>query len=276
MLYYNINMGNTIQSNITKQTLSDYTSYMNQAVTNFYNSALSTCGAGNTINFILGAIPGGGSCPMSFTNSQVNVSNVATSNCNLTQISENSANVSFKDFIQNYTKTFIDQNAQNKNGFFAVGFHVQKDTSETSTSIANTVSTYFDTNISNSCTNINNASNASNVVLCGVYDGDTFNFSQNAMATAMTSCINYNTLNAFSSDTSLNKFWSTTDQALHNRSLGLGSVIAILGVIIVAIVIILAILIFLDMKHKKESGSSYFADAGEKIGKVATVAALAV
>lgn len=247
-------MGN-IQASETKQTLADYTQVVNSTVVNTFNTAIQQCTSGNTL-----ALDTGNGCIFDFINGTFDVTQVANTQCTFNSQNVVNATSSFQNNIQTATKNFIDQNLQNQQGWFATAFSLQISGAENSTQVSQLVSNAFQGNFTNRCQATSNALNQATVNLCGVFDATTFDFNQNALTTALTSCANEVVTNVFTTNTVLNQLWSQTDQKLASQQAGVGSfifyiIIAIIGFIVLMIVI--ALVYMLIEGHVKSQQKSY-------------------
>lgn len=247
-------MGN-MQSNVTKQTLADYTNVVNSTVANVYSSAAQTCASGN--NFTLntgqncGWVPG-----FELLNGSLNVTQTAGSNCQLNSQTITNLSAQFQTQLTNNTQQFIEQNSQNKQGWFATAFSLQVQGASNTTEIMTQLSNFFNSNFTSLCSAVDTAFNNATVNLCGVYDGSNFNFNQNALVTALTSCVNQNVINEWTSNQVLNNLWQQTDQKLASTQSGFSlSWIFIIIIAIVALIVIIG-LIFLFAGLLKNKGGN--------------------
>ena len=239
-------MGN-VQANETKQILSSYTNVVNSVVANVYNKALANCSSSNNLMLTTGR-----DCVFNFSDGTMNFKQVAGSNCKLDSINTTELTSSFNTEIINKTRNFIEQNAKNDQGWFATAFSLQINDAENVTDVMNQITNSFNVNFTNQCQSISNALNNANVDLCGYFDKTTFNFEQNAFVTAITSCVNKNVMNMWTSNSVLNDLWSKTDQKLASTQAGFSFVWLFL--IIIALVILLIIGGIFYSKFKKSSG----------------------
>ena len=99
--------------------------------------------------------------------------------------------------------------------------------------------------------------------LCGVFSNTTFNFSQNAILTSFTSCINNTTINYISSNSLYNDIAQKTDNHFKSTQEGIGSLFRwiIIIVAIVAVLIIIGLIVFLIFSS---SGKSQPKDINKK------------
>ena len=235
-------MGN-IQSNITTQTLADYTNAMNSAVQETYSAAISGCTATDELSFQAGA-GGSGGCNFEIINGSININQTATASCNLNNQNINNTKVSFQNTITNATKQFIDQNSQNKQGWWATAFSFQVNGASNSTEVSTTIGNSFVGSITEICRQEAAAMNQEKILLCGTYNASTVNVTQNATVTALVSCINRNVTNVFTTNSVLNELWQQTDQKLASQQAGLDSVLfwlAIAGGILIIFIIIIGV-----------------------------------
>ena len=240
----------SIQSNITKQTLADYTNIVNSTVANVYNSAAASCASGN--NFAL-ETGGGPNCIFHMTNGNFNVTQTVGTNCKLNSHNITSLSAALVNNLTNNIQQFIAQNAQNSQGWFATAFSLQINNASNAEEVVNQIKNSFNINFTNTCDSIATALNNETVKLCGVFDGVNFNFTQNALLTALTSCINQNTINIWTSNSVLNQLWQTTDQKLASKQSGFSLKWFFIAIVIIAILMILSGMIYYFAKRGKKS-----------------------
>lgn len=241
-------MGN-IQSNVTKQTLADYTSFMNSAIQDAYSVSIADCAAANNLSVQTG---GGNGCNFEIINGSVNIDQTATASCSLSSTNINQTSVTFKNTITNKTKQFIDQNSQNKQGWFATAFSFQINGASNSTEVTNAISNSFVGSITEICRQEAQAMNSAKVLLCGIYNASAVNINQNATVTGLVSCINRNVTNVFTSNTVLNQLWQQTDQKLASEQSGVDSLVFWIVIAIVVGIIFLLIIAYAFSGKKGE------------------------
>ena len=234
-------MGNA-QSNITKQTLASYTTSVNQAMNSVYSSSIAGCTATNELSIATGGVP---DCFFEMTDGAFNLSQTSSSSCNLNNVNINKTTAQFKNTIRNTTKQFIDQNAQNKQGWFATAFSFQINGASNSTEISNTITNSLANSITEICQQEARAMNEAKILLCGTFNASAINIDQNALVTAMVSCINRNVTSIFTTNTVLNQLWQQTDQKLASEQAGFGSVL--FWLVIAGVVFIVAILLLFSV-----------------------------
>ena len=169
-------MGLAQSSNVTKDTFGQYTKFMSQQIQSQYNSAIGQATAGNTLSFYAGQLyncPSGTPpkqcrCAAAIVDSVVKVQQTGQATSSLTSFYSAVDKAGFQSFVKSAVAAFINQNSQNSQGFFAVGFDVNKNLAQTADTIAEAVSGYFNQSVSNTCENIVNASNNSQFGLCGI------------------------------------------------------------------------------------------------------------
>lgn len=243
-------MGN-IQSNVTKQTLSNYTNVVNNTVANVFNSAVQTCAASNYFTLETG---GGPDCPFEAVDSKFDIKQTAGSTCKLDSVNINNLTATFKTELINNTRQFIQQESQNKQGWFATALSLQLSQASTVEEIVTQISNNFTANFNNNCSSVATAFNDAKVKLCGYFNLTEFNVGQNSLVNSLTSCVNQNTMNIWTSNSVLNNLWQQTDQKLASQQSGTFDLkwlfIGIAG-IIALILIILAIVLL--TRGKKSS-----------------------
>lgn len=243
-------MGN-IQANVTKQTLAAYTNVVNDSVVSVFNNAIMRCASGNTMQLTTGM-----NCQFELINGSLTVTQVAGTDCKFDNKNVTDLIQKFDTELINNTKNFIDNEAQNSQGFFATAFSLQIQDATNSTQVTNLISNSFSGNFTSNCTATNDAFNTSIVNLCGIFNGSQLNFSQNALVTAMTSCVNEVVLKVFTSNSILNELWSKTDQKLFSSQSGIDTILIAIALIIggIALVgIIIGIVYYVIQSGSKSS-----------------------
>jgi large-conductance mechanosensitive channel len=250
-------MGFNIQSADTTATQKDYTNFVNNFVSNIVNSANLQCNATQNYTVSLGIIPGykefpPQTCPFKFTNGTINVTQTLAQTCNLN--SENISDISVKitNSITNALKQWIDNHLSSNQGWLAIAFSSQSANNISSQQVATMITNNAITNISNTCAaEINSAQNAT-IPVCGVFDGATFNFTQAAIVSNLTSCINKTTLNYIATNTQLNSMAQTADNKLASSQEGLTSIFKwiIIAVVIIAVIAGIGILLYFIFGNK--------------------------
>lgn len=236
-------MGN-IQAQLTEQTLAAYTSVMNSAMNQVINDSRLNCSGINNFNLSTGQ-----GCTFQLTNGTINFNQVVSANCQFNSENNTKIDNNFKNSISTTTKSFIDTDLQNSQGWFATAFSFQITGASNSTEVTNQIVNSISNDISNTCAAETNAYNNSNVNLCGVFDGVTFNFSQNANVTALVSCINRNVINIFVDNEVLNDLWSKTDSELASQQSGVDTITnnlvryLIIGAIVIAVIVAIVFII---------------------------------
>jgi hypothetical protein len=234
-------MGN-IQSSSTKQILSSYTSVINDSVANIINSSTLNCTASNRLEVQTGGEP---NCTFQSIDSTFNFNQNAVSNCRLISENINDISSTLQNTVKTTTENFINNDLQNKQGWFALAFSLQIANSSSASEVAQIISNQFNGQIENICRTQVGAFNHGTLLLCGAYSGTTFNYSQDAVSTAIASCVNQNIIRIFNTNSALSEMWSRTDNALASEQTGFNfKYLIIIGVIILAIIII-GLIIFL-------------------------------
>ena len=250
----------SIQSSVTKQTLNEYTREINTLVANSYNSSTLKCGASATLTIEVGVPP----CPAgytSITNTSITSGQNVSTNCSFTSDNEVTINAKFTNDVVNKTKQFIEQDLKNKQGWFSTAFSLQIAGAETTDQVTNIIKNSFTGDFTNICkADIESQANQK-VLLCGYYDGDTFNFNQNALTTSITSCINRVVMDVFVKNSVLNSLVQQTDQKLASSQAGIfDGLFGSLDTIVIGIVIIVALIILLFIIRSFTSSSSKDSD----------------
>lgn len=224
----------SIQSNITKQTLSAYTDVVNAVAVSVFNQAAQNCAAANTLTINTGQ----GGCFFQFLNGKINIDQIAGTNCKFNDQNIINLTSQFQNQLTTETQAFIQQNAQNKQGFIATALSLQINEADTVEKITNLISNSFQGSFTNICTATNQALNNASLNLCGIFDNSSIVVNQNAFVTAVTSCINEAVLNIFLKNEVLNKMATATDQKLYSQQEGIGSIFTVIFIIIGVLVVL--------------------------------------
>lgn len=276
----------SIQSNVTKQTLQDYTSQLNSSIVQNFNQSGADCNASNYARIVTGE---GVLSNCTFeVDGKLNIGQNATVNCTLDNYNTTISGNSFQNFVQNNAQQFINQNAQTKNGFFATGFSLGVNKGVTADDIATAIANEVSTDAYNTCQSNFSSGNNAVIRLCGYFKGD-IDITQDASTYGVTSCINRLVQTAFTSNQVLNTFWMSTDQALASENKGAAS--AILAVLIPIVIVIVALVVLLIVLFLIFEVARYFVtqltghdvegealgkavDAGTSVAKTAAMVAL--
>jgi len=225
------------QSNVTKQTLASYTNVINTAMFNAYNESVGRCSASNTLVI--------DTCPtFEIINGSLNVTQAAAADCQFNSQNFNTFTAKFTTEVRNATKQFIDENAKNKQGWFATAFSFQINGASNSSEVTNKIMNSFQGNTTNICRDESDAMNSGKLLLCGTFDGSAINVKQNSTVTSLVSCVNRNTEQAFVSNSVLNDLYQKTNQKLASEQAGVGSFFEWIVIAIVAGIILLIIIAF--------------------------------
>jgi hypothetical protein len=260
----------SIQSNITKQALSDVTNVVNQNVTNVINTSIADCAAGNVNSFTTGILPNGTYCPFSFTNGTINLNQTVKANCVLNSQNTTQVVSDFSSLVNNAIQQAASQSGSSTQGWLATAVSFQVNGLETDTQIINNITNYVQNNVKNTCQSSSQAFNNGQVALCGVYSGSSFNITQDATVTALTSCINQTILDAFVNNSVLNQLSIDTDQKLTSQQSGIGSFFIYIAIIfaVVAVLGIIGGIIYAVVQGKSSDTSDILKKAAElKAGK---------
>lgn len=243
-------MGN-IQSNQTKQVLSDFTNIVNNTSVSVFNNATQNCTGFNDLSVVTG---GGQYCNFDAYNSQFNYGQNATTKCNLDSKNINSVTADFTNKVTNQIQQYIQQSAASKQGWFATAFSLEINGASSTDDIMTIIKNEFKSNFNNNCDSVNQAFNRGNVTLCGTYDFTTVNVTQDAIVTALTSCVNENMVKIWTSNAVLNQLWQCTDQALASQQSGLDfgwlSIVLIVCCVVLLLCSSLAVGILFIKEHK--------------------------
>ncbi len=262
-------MGN-IQANETKQTLASYTNVINTAMFNAYNESVADCSASDTLEI--------DTCPtFEIINGSLNVTQAAAANCKFSSENFNTFTAKFTTEVRTATKQFIDENAKNKQGWFATAFSFQINGASNSSEVTNKIMNSFRGSTTNICRSEAAAMNSAKLLLCGTFDGSAINVKQNSTVTSLVSCVNRNTEQAFVSNSVLNELFQKTDQKLASEQAGAGSFFAwIVIAIVAAIILIVIVMIAFNATGGKADVKKLKSVKPGKLGKLGKVGELAL
>lgn len=210
----------SVQSTVTKQTLSDFTSTVNKTIMKSVNVSEAKCGTQNSLTVNYCQCPSGSPFQFcsevtgNFTSNQV-----ADSSCKVIATSTFDTTSSFVNDTQKTVKNFIENNLQNKQGFFATGLSIDSVYNNNKNKLITDISNEMEITLSNTCKSYANANNVGIYTFCGRIDGS-INLDQNATSISMTSCVNKAVIDAFSSNTDLTNFYNSTNNKLKTQQSG--------------------------------------------------------
>ncbi len=241
-------MAFNIQSSVTKQTLSEYTTIINSVVVKALNESIGGCVSDNVATWNIGTVPpcssGAGGNTTQILNSNLSFIQNALAQCNFSSVNSVLSSQTFNNEVKSQTKQFITNNLKNSQGFFAIGFSLQSNSSVSQATFNTAIDNAFNENITNICKNFTFDANQFTINLCGYYDGDNFDFTQNAINTSITSCINKTVIDIFVQNQVLNNFAQNTDNALVSAQAGpLTGAEAIIRIAIILAAILVGLLI---------------------------------
>ena len=228
-------MGN-IQSSVTQQVLTDYTTIVNNTVANVFNSASSACASGNTMHLQTGGAP---DCQFNMTGGSLTSTQTAGTKCKLSSQNISTLTATFNTQITNNIRQFIENDLTNNQGWFATALSFQMTNASTVDDIMTQISSSVNANFINTCSSVANALNNEQVLLCGNFDGTKIDFTQNALVSSLTSCVNENTIKVWTQNVILNKLWQQTDQKLASTQSGISLtwIFAISAILIICCVL---------------------------------------
>jgi hypothetical protein len=134
--------------------------------------------------------------------------------------------------------TWIKQQMEQSNGWLATGLNFGFAGISTTEEMKTQLTSLFTANIANSCTSFLDQYQEQGVYICGWYTNVNFDFSQSALATSITSCVNTNIIKAYSSNSVLQDFVTKTDQAVSQQNAGILDflVYIVVGLVIVSVI----------------------------------------
>ena len=227
----------------TKQIISAYTSVVNSAVTNLFNTSNLVCNANDELTLNVG----GGDCKFlpQIQSSTFNIGQQVKGDCSLNSDNVNKLNAQFSNTVKTTTEQFIKDNVKNYNGWLAFGFSLNIANASNADELSQTIVNSFQTDIKNACNAEITAYAQATINFCSDIVNSTINFTQDAAVTSITSCITRNVIDIFASNTVLTKFVQETDAHFANTNAGLGSWIEYLLIGLVVIVIVIMIVYYL-------------------------------
>lgn len=239
-------MGFNIQSASTTATQNDYTNFVNSFVTNVVNNSSVVCNTNQNYNINFGFIPAGGgfgpqTCTFSLSNGNINVTQTTAQNCNLTAENINEISATITNNITNQLSQWITNNLASNQGWLSIAFSSQFANNISAQQVAAMITNNAITNISSTCAAEISAAQNSNITVCGVFNKVDFNFTQAAVITNLTSCINKNTINYIANNTQLNGMAQTADNKLASSQEGLSTIAKYIVIAVVAVVVLIII-----------------------------------
>ncbi|CAI2358590.1 Hypothetical protein MVR_LOCUS297 [uncultured virus] len=270
-------MGASLTTDTSKQTLSEYTQFMNTAVTNIVTQSASSCDVDQTYNFTSGQ-----GCFVFMGDTTVSATQTANTKCALTAINDIQSTTDFQNFVQSNTLAFIKQNAQQTNGFFHIGESIAINKNISDTDIATDISNSITTDISTQCSNTINVDQKSVINLCGIYLGDVLDFNQDANVLGITSCINDIVQKAYASNGSFTTYVNNTNQYIEQKNKGAGSLawavlgplMIIFGVLFLVIMVVLIALFYYNSKNvehgQPDAVGHFVSQAGDATSQAAS------
>lgn len=239
-------MGNA-QASLTKQTLESYTEVMNNTIAKEYNKTSLGCSTGNVVSFTTGR-----DCYFSCNGCDIEIGQKATSECTLDGENTNQIQSTIQDLVQSTTESFIENDLKNKQGWFSTAFSLQISGASTKEEVSNIISNQFSGDITNICQGQIDTFNTGVVDLCGDFNNTKINFNQDALTTALVSCINNNIIEVFNTNSALNQLYTETDNVLVSQQKGARSFLWLLIILgIIFFLIIVAVIVFMIFKGKQ-------------------------
>ena len=238
----------SFQATLTNQTMNAITNIVNDVSQSVFNEASQDCSASNTYQISFGGVP---NCPApNVNNSTINITQVAGSKCNLNSQNVNKLSATIKNSLNTRLQSYITNDLSNKQGWFATAISMQIADANTVETIANQITNSFSSNFTNICQAVATAYNNNQLVFCGNYNMDTFNFNQNAMISALTSCINQNLSNILANNSVLNELVAKTDAKLASEQSGF-NLKWLFAIPVIIIIIILIVFLIRHLSGKK-------------------------
>jgi len=252
-----LKMGN-YQSNLTRNTLSIFTDYLNQNITRIINDAKCTAIANNVLTINLG----GPNCPsgnnLEFSGLNFEPGQTARADCQLTAQFVNDTNTKIVNQIDNIVKNFIDQDSKNSQGFFALALSAQVQGAETSQQIANRISNFVSNNINTYCGSTAIATNELVINLCAPVVNSRIAPTQNASATAFVNCVSNTIVRSFTEDKVLSDVLNKTQQKAASKQEGITGLLLylIIAGVVIAVIAIIGFVIYLVISRRSSAGTT--------------------
>ena len=251
-----------VQATLTTQTLNDYTQYMNSIVNNVYQSNKAGCDANNNLQVTPGIIVDENGnqkeCYFQFIDGNITINQKVNANCSFSSDNTSTITNTVQNQIQNSTKQFIDNDLQNKQGWFATAFSFQITGATNSTDVSNIISNSITNNVQQECSAIFQSAENGYLPLCGVYKDANIVYTQDGTVTGIVSCINKSVIANFISNSTLNQLYQATNNKLLSKQSGIGSVFKyifyIIGAIIGCILLIIIIKVIFKAIGNKNKG----------------------
>ena len=250
-------MGN-VQTNLTRQTITAFTEYLNTNITQITNNARANCVAGNILTLNIG----GPNCPsaatLPFEGIDLGIDQRALANCQLNAQFVSQLNTQIENQIENIVKNFIEQDLKNNQGFFALAFSGQANIAESTTQVSNRIANYVKSNIDTFCGATSIATNEQTINLCQPVLYSKIRLNQDASATAYVNCVSNTIVDAFIKDGALNELASKATQTAASKQEGLGSILIyiIIAAAIIAVIAIIGLIIYLVMSSRSSGGAT--------------------
>ena len=236
-----------LQSQSTKQIQEDFTNFTINNTTIVAEESSQKCNALNVVNIV--------SCPpikgVNYTDvKNLHVTQAAFNNCKLYSKNQLSDTTTVKTNIKALLKQFANQKNKNTQGWLATGFSAQVQGMTSKEEVENKITENIYTNVSQICSQVNNALNETSISICGNFGNIDIN--QNAANTSMASCVNQAVVNFFSSNTDAVTFSQKASQYQESTQSGIFSIFGI----IIAVIVVLVLLGFMGNKSSKKNQQS--------------------
>ena len=217
------------------------------------NKATAECLAGNYLDIQIG---GTADCVATFDTLVLPITQEAKANCELTASFVNEITTTISTQIENIVKSFIEQDAKNEQGFFALALSLQVNQVETSQKIASRISNYVKQNVSNECMAQAASTNTLKLIICAQVASANIPIQQRADATAIVNCVSNTVLKSFIYDAVLNDLLLQTSQKQASKQEGLDAIFKwlIIGAAIIAVILIIGVIVYLVIQSKSGGG----------------------
>lgn len=251
-------MGNSATSQLNS-TISDYTKIMNTVAINITNSSNVDCNSSNFISFTVN----GKDCAVDgqvppILDSTFPLSQEITSNCNLSSENASDIKLDFKSQIQTATDNFVKSQIEQEGSWLQTAVNISENNITNYTQLTTLITSTIVANISDSCAAQITAANHAKVLLCGPLINVSIPVSQKAMTTSITSCINKNVFEAYTTNVVLKTIVSNTEAYIKQKGKGpldfltdLFGYIFIAGIISVVVGAIVSIVYYMYGKSSK-------------------------
>jgi len=184
-------------------------------------------------------------CPtfVAYGKGNINLSNVATNQCNFTATAITNLTSNIQTTIQNILQQVATSQQQAVNQFLATALNIQNTNITNIAQLTNRITQNVNVSAANSCISNNNITQNSTISICGTYYSDLdLNISNNAAQVATGMCLANTIFQGILSDTTLNSIIQQSDAKLSAENQGIFSFFGGLVGFVIALIVFLIIL----------------------------------